>query len=82
MLARLKHAARFGIVKLSDHAQEEAENASAQAKDIENAITTATSVIEQRGKRFRLEGGVDVDGDGLGVVVVEVQYGLYVITVF
>lgn len=64
------------------HAQEEAENANVQARDIENAIRTATAVIPQEGDRYRLEGGTDLDGGALTVVVREIQPGLFVITVF
>jgi len=81
-LARIQHAARHGRVLLSRHAQDEAENAGVQARDIENAIRTATVAIEQEQQKYRLEGGCDLDGDALTVVVREVQPGLLVVTVF
>jgi hypothetical protein len=81
-LARIQHAARYGRIILTGHAQEEAENAKAQARDIENAIRTATVADLQEQSKFRLEGGVGLDGEPLGVVVREIQPGLLVITVF
>ena len=80
-LAKVQHAARYGRVLLTRHAQEEAEDANVQARDIEHAIRTATRALVQGGK-VRLEGGTDLDGHGLIVVVCEVQSGLRVITVF
>lgn len=81
-LARSQRAARYGRVILSDHAQEEADNANVQARDIEHAIRTATSVLAQEESKFRLEGGTDLDGVPLTVVVREIQAGLRVVTVF
>ncbi len=81
-LARIQHAARYGRVILSHHAQEEADDANVQARDIEHAIRTATSAVPQEDSKFRLEGGADLDGEPLTVVVREIQPGLLVITVF
>ncbi len=81
-LARIQHAARYGRVILSRHAQDEAENANVQAMDIENAIRTATAAVPQENEKYRLEGGTDLDGGALTVVVREIQPGLFVITVF
>jgi hypothetical protein len=81
-LARIQQAARYGRVILTRHAEEEAENANVQARDIENAIRTATVAMEQEQRKFRLEGGTDLDGDSLTVVIREIQPGLLVVTVF
>ncbi len=80
-LAKVQHAARYGRVILTRHAEQEAENANVQAHDIEHAIRTATVAFAQSGA-VRLEGGTDLDGDGLVVVVREIQCGLRIITVF
>ena len=82
VLARVQKAARYGRVTLSHHAQDEADQANAQAGDIKRAILTATSAIEQEEAKIRLEGGTDLDGEALVVVVRETVYGLHVITVF
>ncbi len=81
-LARIQHAARYGRVILSLHAQDEADNANVRARDIEHAIRTATSAVAQEQGRFRLEGGTGLDGESLIVVVREIRPGLLVITVF
>jgi hypothetical protein len=80
-LARIQHAARYGQILLSVHAEEEMENANVDARGVKNAILTATAAVVQPG-RFRLEGGVALDGEALVVVVREVRPGLFVITVF
>jgi hypothetical protein len=80
-LARIQKAARYGTIKLSSHAQEEADNGRAQANDIKRAICTAKSAIQQEEGKFRLE-GQDLDGEPLTIVVRETPYGLRVITVF
>ena len=82
MLTRIHHAARYGRIILSLHAQEEAEEAGARWADIKSAILTATVAKEQAEGRVRLEGGTDLEGEPLTVVVREVQPGLLVVTVF
>jgi hypothetical protein len=81
-LTRIQHAARFGRVIPSAHARQRMAVRGAQARDVMNAIRTATSALHEGETKYRLEGGVDTDGDGLVVVVAEVQPGLYVITLF
>jgi hypothetical protein len=80
-LERIQHAARHGRVLLTRHAEDEASNAKVQARDIGHAIRSATRAVVQ-GDKVRLEGGTDLDGDALVVVVREIQCGLKVITVF
>lgn len=81
-LARIQQAARYGRIILSRHAEEEADNANVQAQDIKHAVLTATTAIAQEQGKFRLEGGSDLDGDALAVVVREIQPGLFIVTVF
>jgi hypothetical protein len=80
-LEAIQHACRYGRVLLTGHAVDEAENAHVQAADIRHAIRSATRAVVQ-GSKVRLEGGTDLDGDGLVVVVCEIQCGLKVITVW
>ena len=82
LLAKIPKAARHGEIRLSPHAEEEAGKANAQARDIKRAILSATQASEQEEGKVRLEGGSDVDGEPLRVVVRETHYGLRVITVF
>jgi len=79
-LGRIQQAARFGRIIPSRHAPDEMANAGVQAK--EKAILSATTALKQSDGKFRLEGGVAIDGEGLIVVVREIQPGLIVITVF
>jgi hypothetical protein len=81
-LNRIQHAARFGRVIPSAHARQRMALRGAQAGDVMNAIRTATVAIHEGETKYRLEGGIDTDGDALVVVVAEVQPGLYVITIF
>jgi hypothetical protein len=80
-LEKIQHARRYGRVVLTRHADEEASNANVQASDIDHAIRSATRAVVQ-GNKVRLEGGTGLDGEGLTVVVCEIQCGLKVITVF
>jgi hypothetical protein len=66
-LENIQHASRHGRVLLTRHA--------------EHAIRSATRAVAE-GDKVRLEGGTDLDGDALVVVVREIQCGLKVITVF
>jgi hypothetical protein len=80
-LEAIQHACRYGRVVMTGHAVDEAESAHVQARDIEHAIRSATRAVVQ-GSKVRLEGGTDLDGDGLVVVVCEIQCGLKVVTVW
>ncbi len=82
VLARIQKAARYGLIKLSDHGRDEADNARAQAGDIRSAILTASRAVVQEQGKVRLEGGTDLDGEPLVVVVRETHYGLWLVTVF
>jgi flagellar biosynthesis regulator FlaF len=81
VLTRIKHAARYGRIIMSRHAEEERLNANARPQDVYDAILSATHVVLQKDV-YRLEGGTSRDGEPLIVVVREVQAGLFVITVF
>ena len=45
------------------------------------AIATSTDLEGQEDRKVWLKGGVDIDGGPLEVVVVEIQAGLFVVTV-
>ena len=82
LLRSVQQDARIGRVTLTKHAREEMAEASALAPDVERAIRTATTIIQQPDGCLRLEGGSDTDGDSLIVVVKQIQSGLLVVTVF
>ena len=57
-------------------------SAESQALDVKRAILTATSALDQGDGSYRLDGGCDLDGDELVVVVREIRPGVLVITIF
>jgi hypothetical protein len=50
-------------------------------EDIRQALMSASTAVHEVDRKWRLEGGVDTDGDPLGVVIVFTGRGL-VVTVF
>jgi hypothetical protein len=82
LLKQVKHAARFGRVVPAKHARERMAERGVFPADVEKAIATATRAIEQpEDGTIRLEGGVDVDGQVVKVVVALDQRGLRLVTV-
>lgn len=81
VLGRIQHAARYGRVIPTQHARERMRLRNADPRDVDSAIHSATVAIEQDEGAVRLEGGSDLDGDPLTVVVREIRPGLLVITV-
>lgn len=57
-----------------------APNSGVSRADVIRAIATSTDLEGQEDRKIRLKGGVDI-GDPLEVVVVEIQSGLFVVTV-
>ncbi len=82
LLARLKHAAKHGQIRFSRHALGRAEERNVKREDVKNAIATATDAIPQEQGKALVTGGTGLDGEVLSVVCVEVQEGLFVVTVF
>jgi hypothetical protein len=80
-LDRIKHAAKNGHLTYGRHALERAKQRSVSRADVLRAIATSTDLEGQEDRKLRLKGGVDIDGDPLEVVVVEIQSGLFVVTV-
>lgn len=81
-LSAIHRAARYGRIVPTAHARERMDERGAQARDVKKAILTATTALDQGDGSYRLEGGCDLDGDALVVVVREIQPGLLVITIF
>ena len=64
------------------HAREESAEANATRYDVQNALVTAKRALHQPANdRWRVEGGTDLDGDDL-VLVVVFEGDVVVITVF
>lgn len=51
-------------------------------EDVKNAISTATNATLQEQGTALVTGGTGLDGEALSVACVEVQEGLFVVTVF
>jgi len=70
-LRDVKRAASAGQVMLTAHARERMRDRSATARDVERAIRTSTTAVKRSlaEEKWRLSGGVDLDGDALDVVV-------------
>lgn len=82
LLGRLKHAAKHGQVRFSRHAVERAQERNVRREDVKNAIATATNATAQEQGTALVTGGTGLDGEALSLVCVEVQEGLFVVTVF
>ena len=83
-LARIQHAARYGRVLFTSHAEDRMVERRVRVKDIQNALRTATACEPQTGDKgpsFRVEGR-DCDGTVLALAVAEIQPGLLIITLF
>lgn len=85
MIAVLEHArqaAGAGHVDYSRHAREQMAKRQVTARDVRNAIVTATQATETDPPKWKLSGGKDVDGEELAVVVVLSDGRLRVVTTF
>jgi hypothetical protein len=81
-LAVVIEAGKTGRFWITVHAREEAAQASATRYDVQNALRTAQRALHQSANgRFRVEGGTDVDGDEL-VLIVAFEGNVVVVTVF
>lgn len=69
-LALAKQLANGGRVKWTKHGTGRGGERSANALDVEKAIWTATTAVYRaEDDSWRLDGGVDLDGDSLSVVL-------------
>lgn len=69
----LREAATAGRVRqfeVSRHALQRMKERNVTRADICTALQTATSAVQEEEARWRLDGGHDLDGDALGLVVV------------
>jgi len=82
LLKRVQQAARLGALITTKHNRERMSSRGASAEDVKHAILSATSATEQADRKtIRLEGGTDIDGEDLKVVVAEDPRGLRIVTV-
>jgi len=82
LLTRVQRAAKIGEIIIKRHCRDRMSERNVSAEDVKRAILSATTAIDQpKEKTIKLEGGKDIDGDDLKVVVAEDRRGLRIVTV-
>lgn len=80
-LDEIRDAARLGQLRYTKHAQERMHERNAKRADVERACLTATGAVWQRDDVWKVTGGVDLDGDSLGIIAAIDPGDVWVITV-
>lgn len=80
-LAEIRGYAAANRIRLTGHASLRMQQRGADFRDVRSALMTATACTEQQNGSWRIEGGVDRDGDDL-TVVAAIEQGVVVITLF
>jgi hypothetical protein len=80
-LADIRGYATANRIRLTGHASLRMQQRGADFRDVRSALMTATACTAQENGAWRVEGGVDRDGDDL-TVVAALEQGVVVITVF
>ncbi len=81
VLDRVKHLAGLRAIRLSGHARKRADERGANFEDVRKALMTATSSKPEGGDKYKIDGGHDLDGDSLSLVVA-IEDKLLVVTLF
>ena len=68
-LAAARGLASAGRIVLSSHAELRMRERGATFADVRHALVSATTCYAQPDERWRMEGGCDVDGDALTLIV-------------
>jgi hypothetical protein len=83
LLAQVKHAAERGQITTVDHSRKRMAGRGVFPADVTKAIATAkVAYLDKKQATVRLEGGTDVDGDDLTVVVAQDGHSWRLVTVF
>jgi len=81
-LAEIQRLARLGRIVITRHANQRMNDRGATEPDVRNALLTATAAIRQADRdNWRVEGGVDTDGDDL-TLVCDIGVDVIVVTLF
>ena len=80
VLNRIKHLADIRAIRFTRHGRERADERGANFEDVREALMTA-STSKPDGDKYKVEGGRDLDGDSL-TVVVAIEEKLLVVTLF
>jgi len=81
-LSEIKRLVRIGRVLYTQHARIRMIERGARRRDVENALLDATTATRQSDRdNWRVEGGADLDGDEL-TVIVALEADVVIVTVF
>lgn len=81
-LAEIQRLARLDRIVISRHANQRMNDRGATEPDVRKALLTATAAIRQADRdNWRVEGGVDTDGDDL-TLVCDIGVDVIVVTLF
>jgi hypothetical protein len=81
-LAKIKRFARLDRIVITSHACRRMEERGATERDIRKALLTATAAIHQEDRdNWRVDGGVDIDGDDL-MLICDLEEDVIVVTLF
>ena len=69
-LRDIRGYAQVNRLRYSIHAITRMDERNATRGDVKNALITATSCTSQGGTKWKVTGGVDLEGDPLGIAVV------------
>jgi len=82
VLAEIKRLAELGRIVFTHHARLRMLDRGATVRDVRNALLCAEIAVPQRERdNWRVEGGVDLDGDDL-TVIVDLEADVVVVTLF
>jgi hypothetical protein len=81
-LAKIQRLARFDRIVITAHAGRRMDERGATERDIRKALLTATAAVYQDDREnWRLDGGVDIDGDDL-MLICDIDAYVIVVTLF
>lgn len=81
-LGEIQWLARLDRIVITSHARRRREERGATEADVRNALLTATAAFRQADRdNWRVEGGVDIDGDDL-TLICDIEADVIVVTLF
>jgi hypothetical protein len=82
VLKRVQQAARTRQYHVSNHAWDRMNERRVTLRDVKSAMESATSATwDETGEAWKINGGIDLDGDSL-VLCVVVNWDVLIVTVF
>jgi hypothetical protein len=81
-LGEIQWLARLGRIAITPHARQRMDERDASVSDVCRALRTARAALRQADRNnWRLQGGVDVDGDEL-TLICDIEADVIVVTLF